>query len=65
MRLLAEGNPILLGWFFFPAEVKKDKNATEGENGNVLKIFGLWKFVCWCFMCFFFLIIFLETNLNQ
>lgn len=22
--------------FFFPAEVKKDKKATEGENGNVL-----------------------------
>lgn len=54
MRSLAEGNPILLGWFFFPAEVKKDKKATERENGNVLYIFGLWKFVCWCFMCLFF-----------
>lgn len=26
---------------FFSTEVKKDKKATEGENGNVLYIFGV------------------------
>lgn len=40
------------GLIFFPTEVKKDKKATEGENGNVLYILVLWQFTCWRFKRF-------------